>query len=264
MSASASPELIEFKREQTLINEFLWSSEIAYELVMQEHMTDDMRKSTRPLRAHLSKLHCNAFKATADPKKIRYKSTPGEFEDHLKRNFEAANKLVVVNIYRAYERFLNERVKLPSLDAGHQKELHTYLKSGASKHFHGTLKKIGVTVGPLSADLRNQFLDVEVYHQLRNSIAHGDSNDEINIGDEPWSDETLYKYCLENKNRAGRVVFPRNTTIAEREAAVVRVCDGARKKKNRWPAEPLIYFYTLFSLGAYHKLARSIDQALLR
>jgi len=262
MSKAASPAFSEFKHEQTQINEFLWSSEIAHAIVLQRFISRDMRASPKPLRVFLPTLRCNAFVPPRSGKESKYSKPASVFERHLKRNFEAASKLVIVQIYRAFERFLTQRTKLHSSDDDTQRRLLKYLRSGASNNLAARIQSMGIALAPVDEELHNHFLDAQIYHLVRHDIAHGDHSDAINVGGTSWSDRTVRGYCQNNKNGTGRNVFPPDTTQEQADAAIERVCDGAHDKIEKWPTEPLIFFYALFSLGAYHRLAQGIDALL--
>jgi len=271
MGTVNSRAFIEFDQEQYLLNKFLWSSEVAHEIVRQKFLIPELLKRTEPLRLLFDPpLRCNAFIPPANGKHpSKYEEPPNVFCEHIERNLEANSKLVVVHFNRAFERFLRMRLKLKQLKDADQKtveKLRKYFKIGGSENYLEWLGNLGISAS-FNVPFKH-FLDVCIYKEVRHDIAHADDDASINFGDKPWSDETIVAKCKKNAGWNGRRIFPIPTTDEQLKAAIQRVWGGARKMHsisksdvNR-EGEPLIFFYALFSLGAYRKLAASIERSL--
>jgi hypothetical protein len=267
MATKHSPAFNEFRQEQRLLNKFLWSSDVAHETVRQKFLTQQMLESIEPIRLLFDPpLSCNAFIPPANHKyPSKYEATANVFREDIDRNLEANSKLVIIHFNRAFERFLRNRSKIENLPEDRQKLVHEYLKRGGSLNYRERLRKLGVSA---SVKVRFEyFLDVCIYQEVRHDIAHADDEDSINFGAKPWSDKSVVAKCEKNAGWKDKPIFPKSTGDEQREA-IRRVCAGARNMHSRSrtelnpEGEPLIFFYALFSLGAYRRLADAIETSL--
>ena len=262
----------EFHEEQRLLNQFLWSSEVAHETVLQKFLTPAMLERTEPLRVLFEPpLECNAFVPPAGGKHpSKYEETPNVFREHIGRNLEANCKLVIIHFNRTFERFLRRRTKLKLSKGASQKmlgDLHGYLNRGGGENYLEYLGNLGI---PASSNVPFEyFLDVCIYKQVRHDIAHADDDNSVNFGAKPWSDSEVVKKCEKNAAWHGKPVFPDSSNADQQTKAIKRVCiNGARRNQFKSKSEanpegePLIFFYALFSLGAYRKLAVAINKSL--
>ncbi|MGC8477151.1 MAG: hypothetical protein ACP5NP_12420 [Acetobacteraceae bacterium] len=182
---------------------------------------------------------------------------------------------MILAFSRAFERYLHRRSQVytttPPKGGFRNENLEKYLKQGASRDYKKDLcKNLGVSV---SNDVPFQyFLAVRIFQQVRHDIAHADNDRSQNRSDAEWCDKEIEEMCRHNQDRNKRPVFPKSSSEDERLDAIKEVCGGARKASSKaaraalYPGRrpnpdppPLIFFYALFSLRAYRKLADAIE-----
>lgn len=264
MAPAVSPAFKELREEQLLLNRFFWSSEVAFALVRQKSLSEIEMESTKPLRELLSpRLICNAFIPPSNHKQpSKYEATPKDFRGHLDINLAINSKFVILHFNRAFERFLRRRSRLEGLDGPQQTDLYRYLKRGASRDYTKWL--LGINVQTSRNVPFEYFLDVRIYQEVRHDIAHADDESSPNFGAAPWSDKLIIEKCEKDAGWNHKRMFP-ESTLDERSEAIKRVCKGAQNSQSRSKTaldpegQPLIFFYALFSLGAYRKLAKALE-----
>jgi len=260
MTTERSSAFQEFNREQTRVNRIFWSSEVAHEIVKQRFLTPAMLKTPESIKVVFSELECNAFIPPVNGKASHYERTAKQFKDDLDKALEATSKLVIVDMHRAFERFLTLRANVQGLPEDRRKTLRKYLKRGGSIRYQADLRQLCGLSATKEVPF-HYFLDARIYHEVRHDIAHADDPASVNLGAGPWVDQRVLDCCTHNAGWNGKTIFP-NSTPQQRAGAIERVCTGAQKKQKKHPSEPLIFFYALFCLGAYHRLARTIDESL--
>ena len=111
----------QFAAEQRNLNAFLWSSEVAVELVRQRilpgyKLVDGKTYADTRKVAEVFEISCNALLPGAprnddpSPREPKYRARLREFEGDLGKNMTQFSKVVIVSIHGAFERFIKERV----------------------------------------------------------------------------------------------------------------------------------------------------------
>jgi hypothetical protein len=254
MKTARSAMFGEFGRAQHQINQFLWSSDLAYELIRQKVLTDSVRSDLRGVHQLFSDVTCRAFflstkarqamKRGEKPKyDAKYTASAEVFETDLRLDLEPVCRYVIVRFHSALERFIWDRCSpfLPLERMGKEKKVKSRFLGlpyqdleknlGWAAHFRSPIRvKVGV--------------EAQGYRMLRNELIHKEQN-----WQPPWSDKTF-------REAIGRLPRQEGALISQ------NICESVARQVEKDPGTPPLFFYALFCLTGYRALAREIEAAL--
>jgi hypothetical protein len=254
MAAQKSAEFKDFSRAQHQINEFLWSSELAYELILQKMLTKESQ--TGEVHKIFADVDCHAFVPGTKAYKLiqagetpphggKYEVTVGTFKIHLRENLESVCRYVIIRFHSALERYLWRRCQPLFI----RTEMNRKERKAAQKNFQGVSyqdlqNKLSARTSLRAPVDRKIALKAQCYRMVRNEFVHKDD------WRPPWSDAKLRKTIEQ--------------TFSEKEgkALVELVCKPITKRITRDPSTPALFFYALFCLTDYRKLAEELEKAL--
>src|SRR5579862_4166648 len=123
MREEMSKPMQELTHRQHQINKFLWSSEIAYELIRSRILSKELSVDpNRRVEGTFPDLHCRAFIETTASRKQREKGNEPKYKGHynpflptfdqdLLRNLEQVCRYVIVRFHSALEHYIWTRCK---------------------------------------------------------------------------------------------------------------------------------------------------------
>jgi hypothetical protein len=250
-----------FAAAQIQVNEFLWSSELSYTLVERIVLTPEIRDGDPGVHQAFADLRPkpHAFippsrardllRAGKTPRRtVKYDVPISAFDRQLKANFEALCRYVIIRFHSALERFLWERAEpflnLAALAPEARKNRRKQYQETPYQNWQkATRRWIDL---PLRAEVpRASGLIAQAHRMVRNGIIHKEIDWHL-----PWSDAALLA--------AVRTSF----SARDRDLIIDQLCDPIRQRIGQRKDVPILFFYALFSLTAYRKLAELVESAL--
>jgi hypothetical protein len=256
MSVQHSTEFGEFTRSQREVNHFLWSSEFAYELILQKVLTPPVRSDPNRIHKISADVDCHAFVPGTKTRKAietgkaprhgtKYEVDVATFEMHLRDNLEPVCRYVIIRFHSALERFLWFRCKpllrLETMTAKERRNTKKRFQQTSYLDLEERLKQNITLERSIDPEVA---IMAQAFRMLRNEFIRKERE-----WAPPWSD-SYFRQTLAS-------------TFGERSKTLIRlICDPVKRKTANDPRTPTIFFYALFCLTAYRRLALEVEQAL--
>ena len=256
-----SPAFAAFAAQQIQVNEFLWSSELSYTLVERLVLTPERRAGDRGVHEVFAGLTPKPH-AFVPPSKARQPSPSGKpsrrtvkydvpvsrFELHLKADFEALCRYVIIRFHSALEHFLWARgAPFLGLDALGAKEARKRRKQYQETPYQNWQPAVERWAGLSlrSAIPRDSALLAQAHRMVRNGIVHKETD-----WHRPWTDAAL-RSAVE-------------TAFSDGDCRVIKdqLCDPVQQRFGHRKDVPVLFFYALFSLTSYRRFAEQVEAAL--
>lgn len=187
MTNGDSVPFLRLRAAQHEINQFLWSSEFAYELIRQK-IVAPVRSDGRDIHEVFHDIKCHAFIPGTKAQEaiqmgikpqhpVKYRAEISDFESHLRQNLEPVCRYVIVQFHSALEGFLWERTQSFLISAA----INKTQRKAIQKHFqrtdyreleqllsrHVTLRS---SIPPKTASL------AQTFRMVRNDVVHKDKH----------------------------------------------------------------------------------------
>jgi len=256
MKPQHSPEFKAFASAQHQVNQFLWSSEFAYELILQDVLTAQVRAASGGVHQIFAGIDCHAFKpstkATRAQKEgkvprhsAKYQASVAAFENHLRDDLESIARYVIIRFHSALERFIWVRSQ-PFL---HFERLnHDEFKKAAGKFQRTDYHKLETALREKTSLRtpidRKKAQIAQCYRMLRNEFIHKEDD-----WAQAWTDADF---------RASI----KSTFHEEASALIHAICDSVDRRTNKKPHTSALFFYALFCLTDYRNFATEVEGAL--
>jgi hypothetical protein len=239
-----------FGEAQIHVNDFLWSAEIGLALVDHRILSDptlNLQKRVHALFGDLEpKPHAFVLNTKGSPK---YTSTAQDFRGHMKEDFESLCRYVILRFHSALELFIWLRCKpYLGLQGKSAKDIRKIKDDWLKSDYRQLGGRLSALLGkPIEID-HHIALQAQAFRLLRNTLVH---LQEDTFFDQRWTDAEIVAKI--------RRTF-HGGDLKHVEKALVQKIQGMQKKT---PAAPTLFFYALFLLTDYRKLAKAVEDALV-
>jgi hypothetical protein len=250
-----------FDRVQRELNGFLWSSELAFELVRQRLLDEELRNDSRWVHEVFADVKCHAFvppgRVRSDPgldgrPPVKYRVRVPRFERHLDRDLEPVSRFVIIAFHGALERFAKARLRpfFSSPPAGWDpgepydpdRAVERFIKESYPRWGQVLVDQRGIVLSPALG--QDTTVKAQVHRMVRNKLTHQEL-------EWPWSDAGI-------RRAAGHLAAD------QRKHAVEGVCDRASMLAANRPDVTILFFYAVFCFTDYRNFAAALDAALPR
>jgi hypothetical protein len=243
---AVSPEMVAFRAEQTLLNRFLWSTELCYFHVWSR-ADRDFPDHSIPAHVSLGHVESNAWFPNNQGQWKMIRST-GQFLKLTREDTTRFYRMVLMNLYSFFENHLERRARAVKVGGDRWGPFVASLSSPALRN--------GIAPLPLAT-----VLHADLYRLVRNGIIHR-PNQPLPVSE---GDQRVRDWRRNLLSDARNAHWPASDADGDEAVhhVVGHVKEAIERAGKRGKTIPAEFFYLLFAFTDFDRLACQIEEALL-